>query len=265
MERPGVYLYGFIPEGPPPDLGELAGVEGLGPVRVADLDGASAVVGEVSIEAFEAAMAEGPNPSWLIPRALGHERVLGAVLARSAVLPVRFGSLFSSMGTLAELAGGHLGAIRDYFERVGDRREWALRGYVDLEAASARILVVDPALAARLADLPEAPGARYFREKKLREDAKVSARRAAGSGASAVRRAIREVVDDARSLAMRPPESPGREMVLHEAALIARGAEARALAAAQRASEEAGGLLILEPSGPWPPFHFCPDLGGPPA
>ena len=262
MERVGVYLYGFIPGGSPLDLDDLAGVEGAGVVRVANLGlgGASAVVGEVSVDAFEAAMAEGPDPAWLIPRALGHERVLGAILARSAVLPARFGSLFSSNEALVDLVAGHLGAIGDYFARVGDRREWSLRGYLDSESATGRVLETDPALVRRVAELPDSPGARYFREKKLREEARIVARRAAGAEASAIRQAIREVAGDVRSLPLRAPEAPGREMVLHEAALIARGREPQALAAAGRASEAAGGLLTLEPSGPWPPFHFCPDL-----
>ena len=76
------------------------------------------------------------------------------------------------------------------------------------------------------------------------------ARRAAGAEASAIRQAIREVASDVRSLPLRAPETPGREMVLHEAALIARGRKPQALAAAGRASEAAGGLLMLEPSGP---------------
>ena len=263
MEQVGVYLYGFIPAGTSIDLGDLEGVEGAGAVRVVDMGGAVAVIGAVPIAAFEAALADGPDPAWLIPRALGHERVLGAVLARSAVLPARFGSIFSSTEALARLAGEHLGAIGQYFATVGDRREWSLRGYVDAEAA-ARVLEFDPDLAARLARLPEAPGARYFQEKKLREDARVAARRMAASSASEVRRAIRAVASDARSLPLRAPEGPGRDMVLHEAALISRGREAEVLAAAERASVAAGGLLALEPSGPWPPFHFCPELGGAP-
>lgn len=263
MEHVGVYLYGFIPAGSTTDLGELEGVEGAGTVQVVDLGGASAVIGEIPVSAFEAALADGPDPAWLIPRALGHERVLGAILARSPVLPVRFGSLFSSREALERLVAGHLGPIAEYFATVGDRREWSLRGYVDADAAATRALDLDPALAARFARLPETPGARYFQEKKLREDARVASRRISSTAAETIRKAIREVAADARSLPLRAAEGPGRDMVLHEAALIARGEELQVLAAAQAASAATGGLITLEPSGPWPPFHFCPQLAEP--
>ncbi len=263
MEHVGVYLYGFIPAGSTTDLGEIEGVEGAGEVRIVDAGGALAVTGEVAVSAFESALSDGPDPAWLIPRALGHERVLGAILARSPVLPVRFGTLFSSPEALDRLVAVHVDSIAKYFATVGDQREWSLRGYVDAEAAESRVLELDPALAKRQASLPSTPGARYFQEKKLREDARVAARRMSASAAETVCKAIRSVVTEARSLPLRPPEGPGREMVLHQAALIPRGRELEVLAEAQAAVAEAGGLLSLEPSGPWPPFHFCPQLEEP--
>src|SRR5205814_1755904 len=99
---------------------------------------------------------DAPDPAWLIPRALGHERVLGTVLAGSAVLPARFGSIFFSNEALAGLAAGHLGVIGRYFETVGDQREWSPRGYVETEAAVARAL-------GALAAVPLLPGTRGAR------------------------------------------------------------------------------------------------------
>ena len=269
MERQGVYLYGFVPRGTTLDLGRLEGIDESGPVRALDLGGSTAVVVDVDLDAFEMAMTNGPNggpdPDWVVPRALRHERVLDVVLDRSPVLPVRFGALFSSVGALAAMAAEHDAAIALFLESLGDKREWSLRGYVDLDAAADRLLEADPELSARRARLPDAPGARYFQEKKLREDARREARRAASAAPSAVRRALRAVATDVRTLPLRSDEDPRREMILHEAVLLARGTEPVALADAERAATEAvSGLLTLEPTGPWPPFHFCPGLDGSP-
>ena len=37
----------------------------------------------------------------------------------------------------------------------------------------------------------------------------------------------------------------------------------REIARLEAARAAAGAVLDLEPSGPWPPYHFCPALGGP--
>lgn len=270
MEPIGVYLYGFIPDGTSLDLSGIEGVEGTWPARSVEVGGASAIVGEVPLRAFEAAMSAGvdggPDPDWVVPRALRHEAILDAVLARSPVLPVRFGALFSTLEALAALASEHRGAIDRFFESIGDRLEWSLRGYYDLGRAVELLLEVDPALSGRRLALPESPGARYFQEKKLREEARREARRSASLAAGLARDALRSITEDARSLPIRAAEGADREMILHETFLMSRGRAAEALDSIRAASTgRVGGLLTLEPSGPWPPFHFCPDLGGPPA
>ncbi len=259
MNEFGVYLYGFIPSGASIDLENVAGIEGDDSVKVVVLPCASAVVGEIVVEPFEAALADGPNPDWLIPRALGHERVLGAVLTRSAVLPVRFGTLFSSREALASLSETYATAIGDYFATVGDRCEWSLKGWLDAEAAD-RALELDPELAVRKARLPDSPGVRYFQEKRLRDDARLQARRIAACSAAEVRAALREVSSEVRSLPLKTSTQPAREIVLSDVLLLCRGCEHEALEAAERASSRTGGLLTLESSGPLPPYHFCPRL-----
>jgi hypothetical protein len=270
MSQSGVYLYGFIPGALYPDLSAIEGVDGSRPIRTIDVGGSTAVVGEVSIEAFEAAMSSGidggPDPSWILPRALRHEAVLDALLARSPVLPARFGTLFSSPEALASLAGAHQAAIAGFFESIGDRLEWSLRGYYDPARAVDLLLASDPELSRRRAALPESPGLRYFQEKRLIEEARWEGRRAATLAADGIRRALRAIAQDARSLPTRGSEGPTREMVLHETFLMSAQAAAGAIATIREAADSpVEGLLTLEPSGPWPPFHFCPDLGGPSA
>lgn len=267
MQDVGLYLYGFLPGGTELDLAGLEGVEPLREIRTVDLGGISVVMSEVSLEAFEAAMASdlegGPDPSWILPRALKHEAVLDTVLARSPVLPARFGTLFSSPEALAELAGAHRRKIAGFFESLGDRLEWSLRGYHDPSRSIDVLLESDPLLSSRRAALPASPGARYFQEKKLREDARRLARSTASLIADEVRQALRTITSDAISLPFRAAEGPDREMVLHETFLLTTGQAAEALALIRSAAaERVAGLIALEPSGPWPPFHFSPELEG---
>ncbi len=267
MNQTGVYLYGFIPHSRSLDLSEIEGIEGNGPVRALGLGKLTAIVGEVAIDAFEAAFSSGvdggPDPSWVLPRALRHEAILDAVLSRSPVLPARFGTLFSSSEALEEMASEHQTAISRFFEDLGDRLEWSLRGYHDPDRSVDLLLASDPLFSARQKGLPGTPGTRYFLEKKLRDDAKKAARQAALRSADAVRQALGAISDAVRSLPLRGLEAPGREMVLHETFLMSPETAHHALAILRDATaDEVAGLLTLEPSGPWPPFHFCPELTG---
>jgi Gas vesicle synthesis protein GvpL/GvpF len=267
MNPTGVYLYGFVPRSAGLDLSGIEGIEGNGPIQALALGISTAVVGEVQIGAFEAALSSGsdggPDPSWVIPRALRHEAILDAVLVRSPVLPARFGTLFSSSEALEGLANEHQQDIARFFEELGDRLEWSLRGYYDPDRAVDLLLDADPELSKRWRALPESPGTRYFLEKKLREEARRLARQTALQAAEGVRQTLQTISDDVRSLPLRGLESPGRSMILHETFLISPGLAAEALKVVKAASsEQVEGLLTLEPTGPWPPFHFCPELGG---
>lgn len=271
MKTTGVYLYGFVPERVRASL-DLSGVDpidGDGPIRTLAIGGATAVVANVALGPFEAALnpveAEGPDPAWLIPRALRHQAILHAVLAQSPVLPTRFGTLFSSIGALEGLAMTHQGAIRQFFDDLGDRLEWSLRGYLERDTATERMLESDPDLARRRNGLPTSPGTRYFLEKKLNEDARKAAGKAASKASSQVRQTLRTLSGDVRSLPLRGADGPGREMVLHETFLLDPRTAADAMTWLEREPGDGwAGVLTLEPSGPWPPFHFCPDLGGSP-
>jgi hypothetical protein len=263
----GVYLYGFVPRTKSLDLSGIDGIDGNGSIQALTLETSTAVVGEVALEAFERALASGvdggPDPSWIIPRALRHEAILDAVLARSPVLPARFGTLFSSSAALEALANEHQQTISRFFDELGDRLEWSLRGYYDPDLAIDRLLEGDPDFSRRRQALPSSPGTRYFLEKKLREDARRAARKLALQTAQKVRQTLRSLSEDVQSLPLRGLESPGREMILHETFLMSPHLSSEALAKLGSDGDPAQGFLTLEPSGPWPPFHFCPALGGP--
>jgi Gas vesicle synthesis protein GvpL/GvpF len=191
MNPTGVYLFGFVPHASGLDLSGIAGIEGNAPIQALAFGSSTAVVGEVPLEAFETAMAAGvdggPDPSWVLPRALRHEAILDAVLARSPVLPARFGTLFSSNEALEGLASEHQHTIAQFFEQVGNRLEWSLRGYFDPERAIERLFETDAELSRRYRALPASPGTRYFLEKKLREETRRVARQLASQAAGEIR------------------------------------------------------------------------------
>jgi hypothetical protein len=252
--RSATYLYGFVrptsglPEG-------LTGIEEV-PVRPIAIGGLAAVVGDVPAEPFE---SEAPSdPAWLIPRALQHERVIEAMRHSGPVMPVRFGSLFTTRRALEDWATENLESIGDFLRRAAGKDEWTIRLSLDLGQAMEALARVDADWAARVRALPGSPGARYLREKRLAEEAQREARRRSREVAAAVRAAARGLADE-RLLALRKPEAAGIEPVLNAAYHVPR---ADAGAFCERAMSAASGLPCLRPefSGPWAASHFCPPL-----
>lgn len=252
-----MYLYGFTRLSPALPAG-LRGVEGA-PVRPIAIGGLAAVVGEVPAAPFQSGATS--DPTWLIPRVLEHERVIEAMRAAGPVMPVRFGSLFSTPTALEEWAADNLGPIDAFLDRSADRDEWTFRLSVDLGGATEALTAVDPRWAAMVEALPKSPGARYLREKKLAESARSEALRRASGIAETVRVAARRLADE-RLLPLRRPEEAGIEPVLNAAYLVARP-EAAALRRAVESTAAGLPCLRLESSGPWAPAHFCPTLAAP--
>ena len=83
----------------------VAGIDGRSSVESLEVNDITAVFCEVDLVEFRAAVAaeDGVDPAWLLPRACRHEQIIKAVLARSPVLPIRFGAVFSSRQALERL------------------------------------------------------------------------------------------------------------------------------------------------------------------
>lgn len=257
----GIYLYCLIPgqgEGVAEMSGDPAGVVAY------PVNGLAAICGPVCLDDFTGPRGEAnlQDPQWLVPRAIRHEQVIEAVMARCPVLPVRFGSVFSSRQALIELIMARRQVVEGFFERLGAREEWAVKGYLDLDKASDWLMHSDPVLADRQRRLPAMPGARYFHEKQLRTEVRKRLRQAGRELAAQLEAALGEGLMGTGSLKFREPGDSGREMILHLACLVPREEvvrfEARILQLAR--CHEAQGL-ILECSGPWPPYNFCPTIG----
>jgi hypothetical protein len=153
---------------------EVRGPEADGPSAVAILRHSPdlcSVTGEVRREEFSGPEAElnMQQLSWVGPRVLRHEAVIEEAMAQSPVLPVRFGTLFSSAEALSEFVDRHREAITVFLDHVAGHGEWSVKGVFDRERAEAALRSVKlAAQREQLAALP--PGMRHFAEQRLRRD-----------------------------------------------------------------------------------------------
>ncbi len=224
--------------------------------------GVVAVISEVLLSEFSEANLQ--DLSWLGERALRHEAVVARIMAVSPVLPVKFGTLYHSRESLKLFMDQHHGAIDQALDKLRDRAEWSVKGYLVGEDARNIIAAEDSDIQARRAAMSPSPGVRYLQQKQL--DSKIDA---ALEGALArishdLGEALALRAEGAAALRLHASAVTGRaeRMVFNSGYLL--GPDTiddfrSALAEQQEAYTPIG--LSLELRGPWPPYNFCPELG----
>jgi hypothetical protein len=261
MTDEGVYLFCFCRPGA--TLAPLVGLDDASPVEERVLGSVAAVCCRVPLADFSGAQAEERfrDPAWLVERAFAHGRVIEKVRTRSPVLPLHFGTIFNNDGGLIELLSRHHGTITRFLDEMVDRHEWAVQAFLDISRAEDWLLINDPELAEQHRRLPDSPGTRYFREKKLRLEARNRTEQLGRRLAEQLREQISALGLPTVMLPARKPDETGQEMIFHAVCLI----PGNRVEGAQARIEEIGAACqklgaTLKTSGPWPPYHFCPAL-----
>jgi hypothetical protein len=221
-------------------------------------------VSEVPLEDFcgPAAELRMQQLAWVGPRAFRHEAVVEQVMRYSPVLPVRFGTLFSSQESLAGFLDTHRETISQFLERMADQEEWSIKGLLDREQA-ARALA-SASLAAqqeKLATLP--PGTRYFQERQIQSAAEKELSLWLNDTCRQVARDLRKQASDFCEcpVVIREAAESGTEVVLNWAFLLPRSATAAFRSQIDQVNKNhATRGLVFELSGPWPPYRFVPPL-----
>ena len=263
-----LYVYGFTQAGLVPDTGvsahlPSAGIDEQHPPFFRRSGTVAAVLSRVSLSDFCEAAGEKnlQDLAWVAPRACRHEAVLEKVMRLGAVLPARFGTLFSSTASLEDFMRRHETEMVRFLERVSGQEEWALKGFLDQARAETEWLARQRAEEPGRPTL--SPGAAYLLEQSRRIKAReaLDDRLAAACGAllDELNRLASEIVPR-RIVARKTPDAAG-EMVLNWALLLPAAAVAGFRDRIERANaEQKSGGLALEVSGPWPPYSFCPAL-----
>lgn len=239
----------------------LPGVDERYPVTALE-DGeneAVAVIGEVDPAEFSEHNLQ--MLSWLGVRAQRHEAVVERVMGASPVLPVKFGTLFSSHASLREFIGRHRVDIVLALDDLRDKAEWSVKGYLVETLALPIVLAADDEIQSRLAALSQSPGARYIQQRQL--DAKIEAALHAwlARATDAIQSALVLHAVASTSLRYHSSAVTGRpaRMVFNASFLLTDTAYFFAALTEQQTAYKGSGLT-LELQGPWPPYNFCPTL-----
>jgi len=227
-----VVLHGIIADGAPHPVGvpaherwSAAGVAGLvteaPPNLLSDADG---------MQTMEAGLA--------------HNALLFAYTSVTAVVPVRFGALFSGEPTVADMLQRQATPLRAALKRLGRAREYGVSLWIQPTQAGPRAQVVAET------------GRAFLRQKKARQRARHTLAEAQSRFVDGLEVALR-----GQSRAVHATGRTGAGRLADFATLVASEGETRFRASASHWMAQAAELgLDLRLGGPWPAYSFSTEV-----
>jgi hypothetical protein len=242
------YVYGVAEADP-----ALERLEGVRLVRHGEL---AAVVREVPLDEYdEAVLPERLNDrEWLERNARAHEEILQAAATVSAVVPLRFGTIYRSLDQVDQMLAEREVELAATLDRVRGHVELGVKAWVDPRR-------LEQTLEAENQPAGGGEGAAYLlRRRREQELARELASRRAELAAEAHRR-LSAVAAAAVANRSQPRELTGRseDMLLNGAYLVPDDDDRLRAEVERLAAEHAELGVEYELTGPWPPHNFTEE------
>jgi hypothetical protein len=260
----GLYLYcvgeadALVPllgAGMPTAIEETSGIE------LVEAGGLAAVVSLVPLADYgEDALPERlTDPAWTAARALGHERVVRHFAARTAIVPLRFGTIFLGRDSIERMLEEEGDSLREQLRLVEGHDEWGINLYVERAALREGVGQTSPVLremSERADRLP--PGQAYLLRKKIETLRDSEAREERKRVVSAVLDQLGRACAASGRLRPTPGEATEHgELAAKLVFLVERERFDSFRAEAERAAEGHAPLgFRFELTGPWPAYNF---------
>ena len=254
----GLYVFGVVPA----QAAGAASAGGRAPdVRVVEEGELAALVRDVPIDEFSRAAGDDEQDlAWLADRARAHELVLEDAATTQTVLPMRFGTIYREEAAVRAFLRSRRDQLVAALAELDGRREWGVKCFLD-RRRFADALHGDAEVAAPVPKAEsESPGAAFFARKRAERTAREQAGDAGRRMAQAVHGRLGELAE--RSTVSEPPQgSASADGLLAASYLVEREREEEFRRALDALAEEHGRSgLMIELTGPWPPYSFVSDF-----
>jgi Gas vesicle synthesis protein GvpL/GvpF len=265
----GWYLYG-VTEGVLPDsadgsIAQLVGMEDQ-PVSTIVVGDLAAVITPVSVENYspEALSARAGDAAWLEAMVRGHNDVIDAVHAQTAILPAKFGSVYGQIEDLRQALRPAEQALRDQLARVQGTDEWAVHIYADRAAIEDEVAAHDSNVLSLRSQLAGArPGRAFFLQRKLSDELAAATDAALHQKAQQAHAQLGiYALDVDVSPAARSTDSATDTVEILRAAYLVRRVDTDDFLEAAGTLGNTHPGLEVEVTGPWPPYSFVSSVVG---
>jgi hypothetical protein len=249
----------------------------------------AAVVSRVKLDQFDPDRLQGKTAEdirWLGKIAARHNEIICQAASSSAVLPLRLGTVFCSRDSLQAMLVRCRSTVAKFLQQLGNRQEWGVKLYLEkrrLELIPGHTGPPPPHYLAGTGPFsggkppsanqrrPEnmvlspsvTPGTSYLTQKRAQRDSRRELRANVHQTIQNVEQRLAGKAEHCCRIRNLLSDLTGRdeEMVFNAAFLLPSSALASWLETVQNVDREVSSKgLVLEVSGPWPPYHFCPSL-----
>jgi len=258
-----IYLFCLARPSLLPDEEEI-GVNGHSPIFLQSFQDIAAVLSKISFEEFrgQAAEAKMQDLAWLGPRVCRHAEVVEQVMRYSPVLPVRFGTIFSSRKSLEAILNKQYRNISRFLDKTADKEEWLIKGFLNRAKAEEELL---PTLMAREEGrlAASSPKMRCFQELRIRSSVGKELNCRLKEVFKRIRNDLSRFASNFCAKKALPSDATGTNMdiVLNWAFLLPLCSRGNFHARIDQVNaEHAHQGLVFQMSGPWPPYSFRPSL-----
>ena len=259
-----IYLLGVAPESPADTRDAIqADYSMLEIVSAFELD---AWLVRIDREDFDGPAAEKnlADINWLSPRVMAHQMAVQHIANEVALLPMRFGTLFSSEQALIEFLFNHYATIAAFLAGDGRHVEWGIKCYADWS------LAVDAFQRNQRSDEADngagggAVGMTYLLKKKLLRERDAALHSWMVERLQPLRDELqRRVVRLADRGVLQDGKGSTRECMANWAVLVPREQQEQLQGWVEEMRLQvldANDSLSIEMTGPWPPYSFVPTL-----
>jgi hypothetical protein len=237
------------------------GVDSRFPVELIRDGSIAAVASSIGLDQFDLARLQGESPEdieWLGQVAARHNEIICRAAQSSAVLPLRMGTVFNSRDSLQAALGRHRATVAEFLRQLADHQEWGIKLYQNKSCVKEKAKTAAP-----LDPTAEKSGSAYLARKKAELNSQHECRTDIRQTIQTMEQRLKEHADQYCRIRPLPRNLTGREeeMVFNAAFLLFSSTLERWRETAEDIKHEVRGKgLLLEWSGPWPPYHFCPSL-----
>ncbi len=219
-----------------------AGIDGIHAVQALPCGEFICWVCEVDQAGFAQAMERNmENLEWLALHGVRHQQVVGEVAAQMAIIPARFGTMFSGEPALVKDVLGRKAALNKVFARVTGGDEWGVKVFAE------QAVPVAPAVQAR-------SGKEYLQQKAARMKKRPERNdRELRELATALEKIATDSAPSGKVSGAQP------SLLWQATFLVPRAQRKQWDQALKNFVEKWEGKRRIEVNGPWPPYSFVSD------
>lgn len=218
------------------------GIDGLNPVQPVACGDLLCWVSAVDHDGFSAEIDRNmDNLEWLALHSVRHQQVVAEIAAKTAVIPARFGTVFSSKQALLKNVENRKPVLKKVFARIAEADEWGVKIFSEQQPK-----LVIPAEVRSGKEYLRAKAARMKRRPERDE-----------AGLQEFAAALKKIAIDSAPTGKISGVQPA--LLWQATFLVPRNNRKRWEQTLKQFVKRWSGSCRIEVNGPWPPYSFVAD------